>query len=220
MEVFISLLGKSYFAQRSQLNTEPHSNAIRNSIIGATVMPHAFFIGSKIATVHRITNYSNDSTDSLDPSVVISPPVVPKTPAPKITFARLSAYYLGFIKKVYPTSKADLASNTIAIDSSAQASSDSVDDSDNKDIKSAAVSTIEEDPDLPRTLEMIRIHIMHVSIDIAISLITLAIAINSAILIVAAAVFFYGTDIPSGSANVADLFAAYDLVSQYVGTGK
>lgn len=166
-------------------------------------MPHAFFIGSKIATVHRITNYTNDSSETLVAApIVIAKPEGAKSP--KLTFSRLSSYYLGFVKNIYPSRD-----------------SDELDNSNKSPVESSAVSSIEpEDPDLPRTLEMIRIHIMHVSIDITISLITLAIAINSAILIVAGAVFFYGDAVPPGSSDVADLFAAYDLVATYVGPGS
>lgn len=43
--------------------------------------------------------------------------------------------------------------------------------------------------------------------------------INSSILIVAAAVFYYGEARSSNLDGVSDLFDAYDLVKQYIGPG-
>jgi metal iron transporter len=63
-------------------------------------------------------------------------------------------------------------------------------------------------------LDFIRRHITHATVDIVFSLIGFAITINSAILIIAAAAFYKNPD-----AAEADLFAAHRLIGDYLGSG-
>lgn len=71
----------------------------------------------------------------------------------------------------------------------------------------------------PRTLENIRIHITHASVDIGMSLISFAIVINSAILIVGAAAFYYTPDgSGSGQVVVASLYDAFYLLKDRLGS--
>ncbi len=62
----------------------------------------------------------------------------------------------------------------------------------------------------PRSLENIRIHLKHASVDIGMSLVSFAIVINSAILIVAAAAFYYT---PNGTTNGQVIVASYTTPS-------
>ncbi|GAA6047718.1 hypothetical protein JCM3770_001743 [Rhodotorula araucariae] len=69
------------------------------------------------------------------------------------------------------------------------------------------------------TLACVQAHLMHASLDIAGSLLGFAVVVNSAILILGAAVFYYGegrSSNPDGG-GVSDLFDAYELVKQYLG---
>ncbi|KPV76894.1 uncharacterized protein RHOBADRAFT_51878 [Rhodotorula graminis WP1] len=69
------------------------------------------------------------------------------------------------------------------------------------------------------TLACVEAHLTHASLDIAGSLLGFAVVVNSAILILGAAVFYYGdgrSSNPDGG-GVSDLFDAYDLVKQYLG---
>ncbi|KAK0535016.1 Manganese transporter smf1 [Tilletia horrida] len=72
------------------------------------------------------------------------------------------------------------------------------------------------DPDRPPEvrLEMVKTHLPHASIDIALSLLAFAITINSAILIVAAA-----ATARNGGREVGDLFEAFDLLRTTVSQG-
>ena len=133
-------------------------------IIGATVMPHAFFIGSKLATVRRIrpSEYGEEEDGSL------------------------------------PTEAAQLAGTDPA---SAESSTASL-------------------PDPLPSLACVKVHLVHAQWDVAGSLIGFALVVNSAILMVAAAVFFYGDGAEADREVVADLFGAFDLIQTYVGDGS
>lgn len=71
-----------------------------------------------------------------------------------------------------------------------------------------------------RTFDRIRwvtLHVNHATVDTVYSLLGFALTINSAILTLAGAIFYYGT---SGvSADDADLVGAHDLIRDYVGNG-
>ena len=131
-------------------------------IIGATVMPHAFFIGSKLATVRRIRPAEYGEPD-----------------------------------EAFPSEAAQLAG---ADPASAQSSTFSL-------------------PDPLPSLACVKVHLVHAQWDVAGSLIGFALVVNSAILMVAAAVFFYGDGAEADREVVADLFGAFDLIQTYVGDG-
>lgn len=81
-------------------------------------------------------------------------------------------------------------------------------------------SARETTPREPRpTLACVRAHLGHAVADIAGSLLGFAVFINSSILILAAAVFYYGKGKSTNGDGVSDLFDAYDLVKQYIGPG-
>ncbi|THU85442.1 putative transporter of the NRAMP family [Dendrothele bispora CBS 962.96] len=67
------------------------------------------------------------------------------------------------------------------------------------------------------TAEHIKKHLYHGIIDMAVSLLGFAVVINSLILILAAAVFFYGQNNGSSAEGPAGLFEAYDLIKELIG---
>ncbi|WFD29598.1 Manganese transporter smf1 [Malassezia sp. CBS 17886] len=70
---------------------------------------------------------------------------------------------------------------------------------------------------LPMSLQSVQLHLKHASWDIAICLVLFAITINSAILIVASAAFYYGNNQRGDTEIVADLFQAFHLLRETVG---
>ncbi|KAA1468135.1 smf Mn2+ and Fe2+ transporter [Dentipellis sp. KUC8613] len=69
------------------------------------------------------------------------------------------------------------------------------------------------------SLSFVKAHLGHGIADIVISLLGFAVLINSLILILASAVFYYGQDGEDGSHATASLFDAYDLIGSVVGRG-
>ncbi|KWU44700.1 natural resistance-associated macrophage protein [Rhodotorula sp. JG-1b] len=141
----------------------PSSGIINNGaiyiavgIIGATVMPHAFYIGSKMACMRRLK--PEDYGEEPDPEDATLHPL----PAPPPT------------------------------DADAQRRRRS-------------------------SLACVRAHLTHACLDVAGSLLGFALVVNSAILILGAAVFYYGDGQSSSRTGVSDLFDAYDLIKQYLG---
>lgn len=196
------------------------------SILGATVMPHAFFIGSKLATVHRITpeqydpNYRSESTAlNLPPakSSFFSTESGPHLHLPQPV--ALGAFRLRRAAPKPETQEVGVEEiETLAVGRGLSTRSTSAEGEDKKQPSSAKSSSVTSEYVAPRTLACVRAHLGHAQFDIAGSLLGFAVVINSAILIVAAAVFYYGTAIPTTS-NVTDLFDAFDLVKLYIGTG-
>ncbi|ETW86739.1 Mn2+ and Fe2+ transporter of the NRAMP family [Heterobasidion irregulare TC 32-1] len=68
-------------------------------------------------------------------------------------------------------------------------------------------------------LSFVRAHLSHGIADIVISLLGFAVVINSLILVLASAVFYYGPESTDASENPASLFDAHDLIKQTVGSG-
>ncbi|GAA5932948.1 hypothetical protein JCM10213_009249 [Rhodosporidiobolus nylandii] len=67
------------------------------------------------------------------------------------------------------------------------------------------------------TLACIRAHLTHACLDIAGSLLGFAVVVNSCILILGAAVFYYGPYRAGNPDGVSDLFDAYAIVKDYLG---
>ncbi|KAA1066570.1 hypothetical protein PGT21_033847 [Puccinia graminis f. sp. tritici] len=149
------------------------------SIVGATVMPHSIFLGSKVAISDRLKPSPMEDKEtqlgrSPDPST--SPnlsPIQQSGDLPSLQIARAAGL------RLHQTSPVN---------------------------------------DYVSSVEHCKAHLAHASFDVAISLFTLALPINSAILIVAAAAFYYnGSDGPS---QVADLASAHQLLTSRVGVGS
>ncbi|KZS93079.1 natural resistance-associated macrophage protein [Sistotremastrum niveocremeum HHB9708] len=148
--------------------TKPSALYTAIGILGATVMPHALFLGSSLATLDRVS------------------PEEAELPAPPSRPQRNPARYL---KSLFAVRKADNFSSPLR----------------HGDFQN-------------NSLSFVRAHLIHGVIDVAMSLLGFAVVINSAILILAGAVFFYDVD-PSmrGTNGPASLFDAYDLIAMRIG---
>ncbi|KAF8890082.1 natural resistance-associated macrophage protein-domain-containing protein [Infundibulicybe gibba] len=155
-------------------------------ILGATVMPHSLFIGSALATQDRL---------SLTPAPEKDPKVLPGsrnsseshiTPPTSRVFGLLTAA-VEWVRSAFrvPPPSAHSSPVTHHVDH------------ENK------------------PLTFVRAHIYHGIVDIVASLLGFAVVINSLILILASAVFFYGGGVERGAP--ASLFDAYDLIRDLVG---
>lgn len=158
-------------------------------IIGATVMPHALFLGSKLGTIQRIDTETDDS--AVEKSVG-SPDGVEMTPIATPRRRTRTGLSLQMPQPI-PMPTLPFPDET----------EDSV----------------------VRSEGFIRTHLHHASVDIASSLFCFALIVNSAILIMAGAAFYYGTNKSSdGSGDLAsvqdgNLFSAHALIRSRVGEG-
>ena len=80
------------------------------------------------------------------------------------------------------------------------------------------LQTDELPPHKPVSLQYLNVTLQHSSWDIAICLVLFAITINSAILIVASAAFHYGNNSKGDREVVGDLFQAFALLKDTIGT--
>ncbi|GAA5857320.1 hypothetical protein JCM8547_002219 [Rhodosporidiobolus lusitaniae] len=268
-------------------------------IIGATVMPHAFFIGSKMATMRRLkpSDYgeSDDSLASRDlddfdldhemakkpssPSSQLASVSPSSSPAPRgrprqprsvsrhpfipalhmpqpfsLDGVGLSLHSLSRARSrsnspvpgehAYPPSPRNGAGRRKADEISEVAALSEADDEelgDEKKLPSSSLSAPMDDlaapsplpspsnkkrsragdrsrPSRPKpTLACIRAHLGHACWDIAGSLLGFAVVVNSSILILGSAVFYYGPYRSTNPDGVSDLFDAYELVKDYLG---
>ncbi|KAF9461893.1 natural resistance-associated macrophage protein-domain-containing protein [Collybia nuda] len=157
-------------------------------ILGATVMPHSLFLGSALATQDRIS------------------------PAPKK------------IKK--PTSITDDSKNSSETEFFQPKTKHQRIWSAIKESVCAPFRVPEASEYSTRAtrhcgrenkpLAFVKAHIYHGIVDVVLSLLGFAVLINSLILILASAVFFYGSN-STGNATPASLFDAYDLIRDLVG---
>lgn len=181
------------------------ANTKVRSIIGATVMPHSILLGSKMATMKRLSTeqYEADlddqalqrvSSSNNGPSLHMPQPV------------RLGTFDL--------RGDGPGSSNRRPSQLSVPRASDGTND------KEADEQDDYDDNAQPPSLACIRAHLTHAIFDICGSLVGFAVVINSAILIVGAAVFYYGDGRTGTSDGVSDLFDAFELVKQYVGARK
>jgi len=161
-------------------------------IIGATVMPHSVFLGSALATQDRLASKSNlhpvstaDSSFSSDTGFSLPSTEKPSTAPPK-----LNAFFSHVRSK---------GRNVFKLTSSRKRGPEPTSHAEREN----------------NSYEFVRSHIYHGTVDILISLFGLAVVINSLILILASAVFFYGKG--SGSGGPASLFDAYDLLKDVIG---
>ncbi|KAG9122965.1 hypothetical protein FRC07_000419 [Ceratobasidium sp. 392] len=172
-------------------------------ILGATVMPHAIFLGSSLATLDRVSPAPSLET-------------LPSSQAEKENLTLLQK--INRIKKAYfyvkPKSQGNPLMETERADVFARST-----DSHLKD--EASSSPTERNNSTPtrkylnNSVNFIREHLGHAVIDIVMSLLGFAVVINSAILVLAAAAFFYSGR--SQSVGDAGLFDAYDLIKDIIG---
>ncbi|MBW0471606.1 hypothetical protein O181_011321 [Austropuccinia psidii MF-1] len=141
------------------------------SLIGATVMPHSIFLGSKVAVFDRLGT-SSQCREAFQADG-------PKTP--------------------------DSLSSPLDLECSS---------SPDRTLAPRPPDILVSAPCSLHSLQHLRKHLAHAGFDIAVSLISLALPINAAILIVAAAIFH--SDESRSSDQAADINTAYQLLSNRV----
>lgn len=146
-------------------------------IIGATVMPHALFLGSKLATIERTdVEEAEKVKDAESAGMEMKPP----SPRRQRTAAHGPSLHMP-----QPTPFPSLPMMT-----------------------SSGL----------RSMRSIKVHLHHAQLDIAISLLSFALVVNSAILIVAGAAFYYGSgDEDETQVQEGNLFSAHALISSRIG---
>ncbi|KAI0334040.1 natural resistance-associated macrophage protein [Cubamyces sp. BRFM 1775] len=170
------------------------SDALYTSIgiIGATVMPHSLFLGSALATQDRIDHLPDPAKDTqlrtVDSTVSsVSDVTISDTPAAgKRGPYSLMEYLRACVKRHFRITPVT-------------------------DVADVAASHAEHEN---RPYSFVRKHLYHGIVDMVISLLGLAVVINSMILILSSAVFFKGN---TGTADPASLFDAYALLGNLVG---
>ena len=178
------------------------------SILGATIMPHSLVLGSHFATIDRLEGYEEvgssasseadegDNEEETDHNNPESRPSVTRTASRTSSRSRSRPRPMTFwrtCRNLYRSIKA-------------------------KHLKVPEV--VQDDrlpPQQPASLEHIELSLKHASWDIAICLVLFAITINSAILIVASAAFYYGNNNTGDTEVVGDLFQAFELLRDTVG---
>ncbi|SGY68165.1 BQ5605_C004g02859 [Microbotryum silenes-dioicae] len=205
-------------------------------IVGATVMPHAFFIGSKMATMRRLAPdqyaYDDDDEDLMDEknTAAVRMRDVSTMPNPARRPSHGGGPHLHLPQPValgnfnihsnrnraITSTSASTAADMIVETGSTSPAENSGDAASKKTDDGKNPAPLSDHP--KPTLACVRAHLGHAVADVAGSLLGFAILINSSILILAAAVFYYGKGRSSvGNEGVSDLFDAFDLVKQYLG---
>jgi metal iron transporter len=226
-------------------------------------MPHAFFIGSKMATMRRLDPSQYESTEDLEnedddieskiDSSIGRTPSNGRNPIRRTSWAAATSNNGPTLHLPQPMSLGSFnitvarSPKTVAspvLNSEERRSQDSCSNVTNEssaapmdciatssppiDLSSSPSNSFEK-PLTPLTsarqsfkptLACVQAHLPHAQADVAGSLLGFAILINSSILILAAAVFYYGNGKASAPDGVSDLFDAYDLVKAYIGPGK
>ncbi|GAA5984827.1 hypothetical protein JCM5350_004250 [Sporobolomyces pararoseus] len=190
-------------------------------IIGATVMPHAFFIGSKMACMRRIPpsaygDAEEDRPEDDDAYYTSKDEDAPATPVqeperPRYFF--MPSLHLPQPFRMSQTGFDFMSSPRIPMEDLSAA----VEESDGQEGKPKSKPVELQRP--KPSLNCVKAHLTHACLDVAGSLLGFALVVNSAILILAAAVFYYGEGRSSNTAGegISDLFDAYALVKQYLG---
>ncbi|KAF9015016.1 natural resistance-associated macrophage protein-domain-containing protein [Cyathus striatus] len=164
-----------FIPSKGLFQSEPNAIYAAIGILGATVMPHALFLGSSLATQDRV------STVPLEEEEVLPGPIV--RPSGNIV-VRAVKWFLGY----FTVDRADRENG-------------------DKDYRSKHGERENN------SYTFVKQHLVHGIIDVISSLVTFAIPINSAILILAASVFFK----PGESGAPAGLFEAFDLIKEKLG---
>lgn len=175
-------------------------------ILGATVMPHAIILGSHFASIDRLPNLDKVANTDREEGEG-------EGGGNKSTWELVKESF-GRVMKPKKEVKAEVVRLSRVVGSLIRNRGRS------EEVTDGEVQRYPLKPDdlPPRSLSSIRIHINHASLDIALSLIGFAIVINSAILIVAAAAFYYSPNLTPGSVVIADLYDAFYLLKARLGS--
>ncbi|THV06068.1 Nramp-domain-containing protein [Dendrothele bispora CBS 962.96] len=165
-----------YIPSKGLFQAKPDAVYAAVGILGATIMPHALFLGSYLATHDRVSEAPVET--------VLPGPVTSQSP-----ISRLKTSFVNLFK----VSSADRAASS-------------------KDYRSKYGERENN------SLSFVRLHLNHNIVDIVTSLSLVALPINSAILILAATVFFNKPDFAPGT--TIGLFDAHDLIKTHIGSGS
>ncbi|KAH9487086.1 Iron transporter SMF3 [Psilocybe cubensis] len=165
-----------YIPNKGLFQSEPDAVYAAVGILGATVMPHALFLGSSLATQDRVSDA----------------PVDGQLPSNSGHQMSRRSNIRQFVSSLFRITRAERVASNI-------------------DYRSK-YGERENNP-----LLFIRQHLGHGIADVVTSLLTLAVPINSAILILAAAVFYKGNG--QNHNTPAGLFEAYQLIQERIGDG-
>ncbi|KAK4703241.1 metal iron transporter, partial [Phenoliferia sp. Uapishka_3] len=179
-------------------------------ILGATVMPHAMFIGSKMACMRRLKPEQYEVTSSIsfkDDDETIRVEEFQPSGRPRRSMSLTNRG--PSIHLPQPISLGQFSVHERRLTPEERRAED-----ENGGKTSSEKGGKER---TKPTLECVKAHLGHAVADIAGSLLGFAVLINSAILILAAAVFYYGEGKSSSGDGISDLFDAYALIKAYVG---
>lgn len=181
-------------------------------ILGATVMPHAIILGSHFASIDRLPSLDSPPRNSN------SSEVERNEAQPEQSRWELIGASFRRLMRPKPETKAEVVRLSRVIRSLISQRTGTEDLDSESAVRRRGTGPTTPDNLPPRTLESIRIHINHASVDIGISLVGFAIVINSAILIVAAAAFYYPIDNSRQQVIVASLYDAFYLLRDRLGS--
>lgn len=159
-------------------------------ILGATVMPHSLFLGSHLATQDRLSKKPLAPVSSLSDKVQ-------KRESTEVASRHEHLRCLG--RAIWRKFRSLFVVSLVELEE-LNARPKSYEHRDNN------------------ALEFIRSHLYHGMIDMVASLLGFAVIINALILILASAVFYYGSG-AHGSESPASLFDAHTLISNTIGKG-
>ncbi|KAF9528096.1 natural resistance-associated macrophage protein-domain-containing protein [Crepidotus variabilis] len=159
-------------------------------IIGATVMPHSLFLGSALATQDRVSFRETHETElqKVESKDSTDELLEEKSEKPP---SLIHKFFLDCKESILAAFRTPSPSDY-----------------------SKGVDTYADH--VNNAYEFVRAHIYHATFDMVGSLLGFAVIINSLILILASAVFYYQNPNP-GSTSPASLFDAYDLIRDSVG---
>ncbi|KAF9471062.1 natural resistance-associated macrophage protein [Pholiota conissans] len=174
-QVFIGFL-----PDKGLFQSDPDAVYAAVGILGATVMPHALFLGSSLATQDRVSD---------------APPEE-NLPSPQgnLNGVSFTTKLRQFIRPLFRITRANRAESTIDYRSKYGERSNN-------------------------SYSFIRAHLSHGVTDVVTSLLALAVPINSAILILSAAVFFQEKEKSEMRITPAGLFDAHALIKSNLGEG-
>jgi metal iron transporter len=191
-------------------------------------MPHAFFIGSKMACMRRLppSAYGDEDAErpedddcyytAKDGDSISTPSVEQEQEARPRYFFMPSLHLPQPFKMTRAGFDFVTSPRSVPMDDLVATEESTIQPRDKK--KQWPVELQRPKP----SLNCIKAHLSHACFDVAGSLLGFALVVNSAILILAAAVFYYGEGRSSNTEGqgISDLFDAYALVKEYLGQGE
>ncbi|WVQ94443.1 hypothetical protein IAU59_001522 [Kwoniella sp. CBS 9459] len=217
----------------SKTLVDPGALYIGVGIIGATVMPHALFLGSSLASVDRLNMLPMEPSPIKQPRSFSMPSLNPfRRSRPHPRQDSDSIIPQTNIDVTYQPSSSSSRPHPISMPSS-MSGLDARPETPSKDLPIESVENDETEMtkdeleytkavkkyemDIRRfdRIRWVDLHLLHATIDTVLSLLGFALTINSSILTLAGAAFYYGTS--NVSADDADLFGAFALIKSFIG---